>query len=134
MGPLLKALFFTAALSSHAAAAADGAYAILGFGTTPCSWYTNNIAEARQRWGLNSVDAWNALGPYLQYFFGFLTAFNAREDGIYDVSAGISGNDMPLTLLTIVDSYCQDNPTDMLDRAMWDLILKLMPTAQFEKP
>lgn len=111
------------------AVTADGYMTIGGIGGVPCSVYTNRVAEARQRWGLNSPDSWNALNSYVQYAFGFMMAYNALQDGVYDIAAGVRDNNMPTTVLTIIDSYCQDHPTDVFDRAMWDLVEKLTPTA-----
>lgn len=111
------------------AATAERYTAIGGIGSVQCVAVTNGIAEARQRWGLDTPDAWNALNGYIQYTFGFMTAYNAMADGIYDIAAGVRGAALPTAVRTIADSYCRDNPTSAFDMAMWGMISKLTPSA-----
>lgn len=115
------------------AATPDGFMTIGGVGGVKCTVYTNSVAEARTRWGLSTPEALNALNPYIQYVFGFLMGYNAVSSGVYDIAAGIR-EDMPISVITMVDTYCQEHPTDVIDNAVFDVLKKLMPSAHTEMP
>lgn len=132
---IILAGLVAAMLTSPTVGATSGAYmSIGGLGGIPCTIFTNSVAEARERFGLSSVDALNALDGYIEYAMGFLLGYNALVDGVYDIAASIRGAEMPISILTITDNHCRLFPTDVYDDAVIDLAKKLRPSALTVRP
>ncbi|MCB1500498.1 MAG: hypothetical protein KDK07_12045 [Bauldia sp.] len=104
-----------------------------GIGMIQCAVFSNYVAEARAA-GINTTNGIQRIDPFISYALGFYTGYNSVADDMWDILAGIRGEQMHISIITMMDGFCQANPTDEVDDALFDTIYKLLPTAQIEPP
>jgi hypothetical protein len=110
----------------------DGYMAAGGAGQLRCTDFQNALGEARAL-GLNSRNGIERMNPFIQYAFGYYTRYNEQSEGIYDLLDGVRGNNMVVSVLTILDNWCSDNPLSDFDEALSASIGTLLPTARLER-
>lgn len=115
------------------AATVDGFMTAGGVGGIQCSVYSNALAEARQH-GLRTIQGVNTVNAFTQYAFGFFTGYNSVSDGIFDILAGIRGNEMDISILSMAGQYCTENPLENYDAALIHVLKEIFPRAATQKP
>lgn len=132
----IQALVFTVgALAAPAPIAADtdrGYLTAGGVGSWQCFRFNNDMTTARQGIGITGPEPGSVnteVMRWVQYVNGFVTAYNAVADGIYDVAADLRPY-VGINSLMIIEPYCLANPTHHFDLAVHYLIDVLLPTAE----
>jgi len=100
-------LLATLAPGSAQAVDAEGNYAVWGVGQASCHQYTKAYAAGR-------VD------EFKSYLAGYLTAYNAMTQGVYQATGQRSTQEN----LAELDALCAGNPMDSYERAIQALIAK----------
>ena len=110
----------------------DGYMTAGGVGMLRCTDYQNVLAESRAV-GLTSFEGMSKMSPFVQYAFGYYTRYNQSSEGIYDLLHGVRGDTMVVSVLTILDNWCSNNPLEDFNDALNASIGTLLPQARLEK-
>lgn len=102
-------------LNAGGAAAADGKgnYIVRGIGAQPCTAYLDVV---------KTNDA-KAIGPFIDWMEGYITAANAFTAGTYDASPVIPPGNMGALLRNV----CSNNQNTRLETALRGLLQQLAP-------
>mgnify|MGYP001469380503 CR=1 FL=1 len=103
-GPIV-ALLLVASAGAAQAVDAEGNYAVWGVGQASCYQFG-------KAYGANDVAAFKA------YLAGYLTAYNAIAEGVYQATGKNSVSDN----LAAIAAHCASNPMDSFERAIQALI------------
>lgn len=104
-----------------------------GVGRLKCPEYQNTLAEARAV-GLLTQAGLSKMTPFTQYALGYYTHYNEVSPGIYDLLDGIRGDQFVVSILTVLDNWCSDNPIKDFDDALVKSVDVFLPTAKLETP
>ena len=103
-----------------------------GVGRLKCTEYQNTLAEARAG-GLLTQAGFAKMNPFTQYSFGYYTHYNQVSPGIYDLLHGIRGAEFVVSILTVLDNWCRDNPIKDFDDALVESVSVFLSTAKLEE-
>lgn len=109
----------------------DGYMTAGGVGRLKCTEYQNTLAEARAV-GLLTQAGFIKMNPFTQYAMGYYTHYNQVSPGIYDLLDGIRGDEFVVSILTVLDNWCRDNPIKDFDDALVKSVEVFLPTAKLE--
>ena len=134
MRRLLMASALLCVTVSPQAATLDGYMTSGGAGMVSCADFSNAIATARANGGMNSIQGLQGIQSFIAYAFGFYTHYNASTPGVYDVLAAVRGDTMVSQVMTIIDTWCAQNPLKDYDDAIVGSLPMLLSGAEFGTP
>jgi hypothetical protein len=107
----------------------DGYMTAGGAGQVKCPIFQNAVAEGRSQ-GLSTLPGIRRVENFVSYALGYYTRYNEDIPGVYDILDGVRGDNLHVSLLTILDNWCADNPTADFNDALDESVRTLYPSAK----